>query len=75
VATEADDITADMEITELNRRDAPAVRFNPPTSARTSRSRLGSAPARPLWRHRPNVQLRFQDGEPRPGRDTHQNPY
>ncbi len=29
VATEADDITADMVITELNRRDVPVVRFNP----------------------------------------------
>ncbi|WP_326612429.1 ATP-grasp ribosomal peptide maturase [Streptomyces scopuliridis] len=28
VATEADDITADMVITELNRRDVPVVRFN-----------------------------------------------
>ncbi|SDO24523.1 hypothetical protein SAMN04487981_109218 [Streptomyces sp. cf386] len=27
--TEADGITADMEITELNRRDVPVVRFNP----------------------------------------------
>ncbi|NUK22103.1 ATP-grasp ribosomal peptide maturase [Streptomyces lunaelactis] len=29
VATEADDITADMVITELNRRSVPVVRFNP----------------------------------------------
>lgn len=29
VATEADDVTADMVITELNRRDVPVVRFNP----------------------------------------------
>lgn len=29
VATEADGITADMVITELNRRDVPVVRFNP----------------------------------------------
>ncbi|MFC9791278.1 ATP-grasp ribosomal peptide maturase [Streptomyces sp. NPDC127584] len=29
VLTEADDITADMVITELNRRDVPVVRFNP----------------------------------------------
>ncbi|QWQ42071.1 ATP-grasp ribosomal peptide maturase [Streptomyces sp. YPW6] len=29
VATEADDITADMVITELNRLDVPVVRFNP----------------------------------------------
>ncbi|MFF3497773.1 ATP-grasp ribosomal peptide maturase [Streptomyces sp. NPDC003247] len=29
VATEADDITADMVIAELNRRDVPVVRFNP----------------------------------------------
>ncbi|MFB6980601.1 ATP-grasp ribosomal peptide maturase [Streptomyces scopuliridis] len=29
VATEADDITADMVITELNRRDVPVLRFNP----------------------------------------------
>ena len=49
--TEADGITADMEITELNRRDVPVVRFI-------------SAPGRPLWRYRPVVQLRFQDGEP-----------
>jgi ATP-grasp ribosomal peptide maturase len=29
IATEADDPTADMVITELNRRDVPVVRFNP----------------------------------------------
>jgi ATP-grasp ribosomal peptide maturase len=29
VATEADDLTADMVITELNRRAVPVVRFNP----------------------------------------------
>lgn len=29
VATEADDVTADMVITELNRRSVPVVRFNP----------------------------------------------
>ncbi|MET7362669.1 ATP-grasp ribosomal peptide maturase [Streptomyces sp. NPDC005562] len=29
VATEADDITADMVITEINRLDVPVVRFNP----------------------------------------------
>ncbi|MCX5194436.1 ATP-grasp ribosomal peptide maturase [Streptomyces sp. NBC_00249] len=29
VATEADDVTADMVITELNRRGVPVVRFNP----------------------------------------------
>ncbi|MFJ6459487.1 ATP-grasp ribosomal peptide maturase [Streptomyces sp. NPDC091387] len=29
VATEADDITADMVITQLNRRSVPVVRFNP----------------------------------------------
>ncbi|MGW4699840.1 ATP-grasp ribosomal peptide maturase [Streptomyces sp. NPDC004285] len=29
VATEVDDITADMVITELNRRSVPVVRFNP----------------------------------------------
>ncbi|MYV55619.1 ATP-grasp ribosomal peptide maturase [Streptomyces sp. SID3212] len=29
VATEADDLTADMVITELNRRNVPVVRFNP----------------------------------------------
>ncbi|WP_405896145.1 hypothetical protein OG272_13820 [Streptomyces sp. NBC_00104] len=29
MATEADGITADMVITELNRRDVPVVRFNP----------------------------------------------
>ncbi|MFG2226974.1 ATP-grasp ribosomal peptide maturase [Streptomyces sp. NPDC048644] len=29
VATEADDVTADMVITQLNRRSVPVVRFNP----------------------------------------------
>ncbi|MEU6895925.1 ATP-grasp ribosomal peptide maturase [Streptomyces sp. NPDC046557] len=29
VATEADDVTADMVITELNRRSVPVIRFNP----------------------------------------------
>lgn len=29
VVTEADDLTADMVITELNRREVPVVRFNP----------------------------------------------
>ncbi|MGW1804154.1 ATP-grasp ribosomal peptide maturase [Streptomyces sp. NPDC002078] len=29
VATEADDVTADMVISQLNRRDVPVVRFNP----------------------------------------------
>ena len=29
VATEAEDVTADMVITELNRRNVPVVRFNP----------------------------------------------
>ncbi|MEV5136211.1 ATP-grasp ribosomal peptide maturase [Streptomyces syringium] len=47
VATEADDITADMVITELNRRDAPVVRFNPADIGTdlTVSARFGTCPA------------------------------
>jgi ATP-grasp ribosomal peptide maturase len=47
VATEADDITADMVITELNRRSVPVVRFNPADIGAdlTVSARFGTCPA------------------------------
>ncbi|MFJ3976685.1 ATP-grasp ribosomal peptide maturase [Streptomyces sp. NPDC090021] len=47
VATESDDITADMVITELNRRDVPVVRFNPADIGEdlTVSARFGTCPA------------------------------
>lgn len=47
VATEADDITADMVITELNRRDVPVIRFNPVDIGEdlTVSARFGTCPA------------------------------
>ncbi|MEU4978887.1 ATP-grasp ribosomal peptide maturase [Streptomyces sp. NPDC021969] len=47
VATDADDITADMVITELNRRGAPVVRFNPADIGTnlTLSARFGACPA------------------------------
>jgi ATP-grasp ribosomal peptide maturase len=47
VATEADDITADMVITELNRRGVPVVRFNPADigASLTVSARFGACPA------------------------------
>ncbi|MGW2261393.1 ATP-grasp ribosomal peptide maturase [Streptomyces sp. NPDC001780] len=47
VATEADDTTADMVITELNRRDVPVVRFNPADIGKdlTVSARFGACPA------------------------------
>ncbi|MFF4171787.1 ATP-grasp ribosomal peptide maturase [Streptomyces sp. NPDC001744] len=47
LATEADDITADMVITELNRRDVPVVRFNPADIGEdlTVSARFGTCPA------------------------------
>ncbi|MFF8785390.1 ATP-grasp ribosomal peptide maturase [Streptomyces sp. NPDC015125] len=47
VATEADDITADMVITELNRREVPVVRFNPVDIGEdlTVSARFGTCPA------------------------------
>lgn len=47
VATEADDITADMVITELNRLDVPVVRFNPADigTGLTVSARFGTCPA------------------------------
>ncbi|RKN59671.1 ATP-grasp ribosomal peptide maturase [Streptomyces klenkii] len=47
VATEADDVTADMVITELNRRNVPVVRFNPADigEALTVSARFGTCPA------------------------------
>ncbi|WP_411141431.1 ATP-grasp ribosomal peptide maturase [Streptomyces sp. x-80] len=47
VATEADDLTADMVITELNRRNVPVVRFNPADigAGLTVSARFGSCPA------------------------------
>ncbi|MGW2843941.1 ATP-grasp ribosomal peptide maturase [Streptomyces sp. NPDC001274] len=46
VVTETDDITADMVITELNRRDVPVVRFNPADigAALTVTARFGTCP-------------------------------
>ncbi|MEU8621452.1 ATP-grasp ribosomal peptide maturase [Streptomyces sp. NPDC048623] len=47
VATEADDITADMVIAELNRLDVPVVRFNPADIGTdlTVSARFGTCPA------------------------------
>ncbi|MEW2622027.1 ATP-grasp ribosomal peptide maturase [Streptomyces sp. NPDC048106] len=47
VATEADDLTADMVITELNRRHVPVARFNPADIGAdlTVSARFGSCPA------------------------------
>ncbi|WP_282687051.1 MULTISPECIES: ATP-grasp ribosomal peptide maturase [unclassified Streptomyces] len=47
VATEADDLTADMVISELNRRNVPVARFNPADigEALTISARFGSCPA------------------------------
>lgn len=47
VATEADDITADMVITELNRRSVPVVRFNPADIGADLKvsARFGTCPA------------------------------
>ncbi|MFZ3547687.1 ATP-grasp ribosomal peptide maturase [Streptomyces sp. 4.24] len=48
VATEADDITADMVIAELNRLDVPVVRFNPAdieAETLTVSARFGTCPA------------------------------
>lgn len=46
VATETDDLTADMVISELNRRSVPVTRFNPADigSALTVSARFGSCP-------------------------------
>ncbi|MFD4577525.1 ATP-grasp ribosomal peptide maturase [Streptomyces sp. NPDC058417] len=47
VATETDDLTADMVITELNRHDVPVTRFNPADigAALTVSARFGTCPA------------------------------
>ncbi|PJN34222.1 hypothetical protein CG717_06880 [Streptomyces sp. CB02613] len=47
IATEADDLTADMVISELNRRNVPVARFNPADigAALTVSARFGSDPA------------------------------
>ncbi|MER7844207.1 ATP-grasp ribosomal peptide maturase [Kitasatospora sp. NPDC096077] len=47
VVTEAEDVTADMVITELNRRDVPVVRFNPADIGvgLTVSARFGTCPA------------------------------
>ncbi|QEU90529.1 ATP-grasp ribosomal peptide maturase [Streptomyces kanamyceticus] len=47
VATEADDLTADMVINELNRRGVPVTRFNPADigAALTVSAQFGSCPA------------------------------
>ncbi|MEV7782118.1 ATP-grasp ribosomal peptide maturase [Kitasatospora sp. NPDC088351] len=49
VATEADDRTADMVITELNRRDVPVIRFNPADIGHslTVSAQFGTCPAIP----------------------------
>ncbi|MEU5424350.1 ATP-grasp ribosomal peptide maturase [Streptomyces olivoreticuli] len=49
VATEADDRTAGMVITELNRRDVPVVRFNPADIGEglAVSARFGTCPATP----------------------------
>ncbi|GAA2241242.1 ATP-grasp ribosomal peptide maturase [Streptomyces amakusaensis] len=46
VVTEADDLTADMVITELNRRNVPVVRFNPADigAGLTVSARFGTCP-------------------------------
>lgn len=48
VATEADDVTADMVITELNQRGVPVARFNPADVGTdlTVSARFGACPAR-----------------------------
>ncbi|MFF2957369.1 ATP-grasp ribosomal peptide maturase [Streptomyces sp. NPDC057963] len=47
VATEADDVTSDMVITELNRRNVPVARFNPADIGAdlTVSARFGTCPA------------------------------
>ncbi|MFI1191270.1 ATP-grasp ribosomal peptide maturase [Streptomyces californicus] len=47
VATEVDDLTADMVITQLNRRNVPVTRFNPADigATLTVSARFGSCPA------------------------------
>jgi hypothetical protein len=55
VATEADDITADMGITELNRRDVPVVRFNPADIGENLAVSARFAPARGAGRTGPVV--------------------
>lgn len=47
VATEANDVTADMVITHLNRRDVPVARFNPADIGTdlTVSARFGVCPA------------------------------
>ncbi|WP_405615903.1 ATP-grasp ribosomal peptide maturase [Streptomyces sp. NBC_01511] len=47
VATDADDVTADMVINELNRRSVPVVRFNPADmgAGLTVSARFGTRPA------------------------------
>ncbi|WP_030417197.1 ATP-grasp ribosomal peptide maturase [Streptomyces sp. NRRL S-1448] len=47
VATEADDVTADMVIAQLNRRNVPVVRFNPADigGCLTVSARFGAGPA------------------------------
>ncbi len=47
MATEADDVTADMVISELNRRSVPVVRFNPAGIGAdlTVSARFGTCPA------------------------------
>ncbi|MET9882586.1 ATP-grasp ribosomal peptide maturase [Streptomyces sp. NPDC006430] len=54
VATEADDVTADMVITELNRRGVPVVRFNPADigDGLTVSARYGIRPAQAAGRMR-----------------------
>ncbi|MFF4223164.1 ATP-grasp ribosomal peptide maturase [Streptomyces abikoensis] len=49
VVTEADDQTADMVITELNRRNAPVIRFNPADIGEDLMvsARFGTCPASP----------------------------
>ncbi len=49
VVTEADDVTADMVITELNRRGVPVVRVNPSDIGAGLTVSARSVPARPPW--------------------------
>jgi ATP-grasp ribosomal peptide maturase len=54
VVTEADDVTADMVIAELNRRDVPVARFNPADIGEdlTVSARFGARPAQAAGRVR-----------------------
>ncbi|MFJ6661326.1 ATP-grasp ribosomal peptide maturase [Streptomyces sp. NPDC091377] len=64
VVTETDDATADMVITELNRRGVPVVRFNPADIGRdlTVSARFGTCPAPPVGQVRTPSKAAALDG-------------